>query len=104
MRPGARAVNPRTGKAAVFGYADKRPMPRGGYPDGETHDGVAIDRHPDAMLRDCPALWWVVGLWRSPVPRELPYDVVVRMTHKDREAWSVMLSSWYRATKPGSKT
>jgi hypothetical protein len=98
MRPGEHGRR-LDGKRAIFGYVDPRPMPRGGYPPGETIDGVEIDRHPEALLRDHPRLWWIVHLWRSPVPRELPFDVVRQLYRVEREAWSVMQTAWYRARK-----
>jgi len=98
MRPGERARRA-DGEVAIFGYADKRPTPRGGYPLGETVEGVIIDRHPEAMLRDMPDLWWIVHLWRSPISRELPFDVAQGLYRKEREAWATMLGVWYRSRK-----
>jgi hypothetical protein len=90
MAPGTKAKG-------VFAYADRRKVPDGGYPDGETSDGIPIDRHPDAMLRDEPDLWRIVALWRSPIPRELSFELLCSMTHFDVEAWSTMLGAHYRA-------
>lgn len=49
------------------------------------------------MLRDEPDLWWIVHLWRSPISRELTFEILSQLTRFELEAWEVLSSTSYRA-------
>lgn len=63
----------------------------------ETKRGIELRRHPEAMLRDRPHLWAVVGKWRSGVEREVTHERYERATHFELECWLIMLAAHNRA-------
>ena len=51
----------------------------------ETEQGIGMQRHPETVFLDRPALWDVLGMWRAGVLREISYDVIRQISNFELE-------------------
>ncbi len=59
----------------------------------ETVEGIHTKRHPEAILRDSPRLWDVVGRWRSGVTRDISRADYAELDNFELECWLTLLAA-----------